>query len=534
MPGPQRQQINVYMFNSDVTAFEHALAERVDPNDHIPLQPFAGFEMRLYTRIRNSRRTRWMRMLRDGLAEGTPDPFAGFANRIAGAALIVKKGPQFMAVTFGQGRHLINLASRVKRFGLVVALNLAPEQGLHTIQTRTHSDFTQTRAISNSRLTGLQRFGYDSEEDLLVQVSAKLAANKSMGYTITGKDVVNIVTDVSWATLPTKCDRLVRIYRKPWRKLKFPDTANLEPITDALLIDRLNTAMCLALCEPDHSGFHLAPYDVVIGSDDGFGFAADYNLGDPQPVVELDLAQFIAATGFAGPADYQILRSNHISYLLQAGGDAYGPWPVSDCLVGEIVHEGVTYILTGGQWISPDVGYLHRVNALVAELRPDPALAQISSGGAKSENALIDSAIAAYGPGYAKIHPRSIVWDGGHNRIEFADCIGDKKLVYAKMEGSARDTSHLLTQAANGVKALASKDFRDAAIAQYGPNNPTVVPHIPQAAPRLSEWTIVLLIGVRHPRLPQEFPVVQRIALKRLLDEFKLLGVNLFLHQATV
>jgi uncharacterized protein (TIGR04141 family) len=295
MPGKQRQQINVYLFNSNVTAFQHALAERLDPNDHIPLSPVPGFEMRLYVRVRNSRRTRWMKMLADGLAPGTPDPFAGFYNRSPSAALIIKRGPQFMAATFGQGRHLINLADRVKRFGLIVALNLAPEQGLHTIQTRTHSDFTQTRAISNSRLTGLQRFGYDSEEDLLIQVSAKLAANKSFGYTIAGKDVVNIVTDVSWQDLPIRCDRLARIYRKSWRKQKFPDTTNLEPIGDPFLLSRLNEAMCSAICLPGSSGFHLAPCDVIPNTEEGFGFAADYDLGAPDPVLELDLAQFIAA-----------------------------------------------------------------------------------------------------------------------------------------------------------------------------------------------------------------------------------------------
>jgi uncharacterized protein (TIGR04141 family) len=517
MHGKQRQQINVYLFSPTVTTFEQALAEKVDPDDHIPLVPVPGFEMRLYVRVRNSRRTRWMKMLEDGLAPGTPDPFSAFRNKTPSAALIIKKGSQFMSATFGQGRHLINLPERVKRFGLIVALNLAPEYGIRKIQTRTHSDFTQTRAISNSRLTGLQRFGYDSEEDLLVQVSAKLAANKTTGYTISGKDVVNIVTDISWSGLPIRCDRLARIYRRDWRKRKFPDTTNLEPITDPQITVRLDNAMCLALCQPEASGFHLAPYDVLLDSEEGYGFAADYDLGGADPVLELDLAQFLAATGFSGPADLPILRDCTIRYLYQSGAIAAGPWPVADCLVGEIVDNGITYVLTGGQWLAPEVGYLDRVNSIVSTLAPDPALPNFLATGVHTENELIDRAIQAYGNGYEKIHPRSIVWDGGTNRIEFADCIADKKLVYAKLQGSARDTSHLLTQAANGIRALAAKDFRDAARAQYGGEIPGTLRYIPVDAPTLSEWSVVLLMGSKRSRPPQELPVVQRIALKRLL-----------------
>ena len=138
------------------------------------------------------------------------------------------------------------------------------------------------------------------------------------------------------------------------------------------------------------------------------------------------------------------------------------------------------------------------------------------------------------GVAYEKIHPRSILWDGGYNKIEFADCIADRKLIYAKMPGSARETSHLLTQAANGVKALASKDFRDAARAQYGATIPSILQYIPAVAPNLSDWTVVLLVGVKRLRPPQEFPIVQRIALKRLIDELRIPGVQLLLPQVVV
>src|SRR5258708_25079597 len=127
---------------------------------------------------------------------------------------------------------------------------------------------------------------------------------------ISGKDNVSIVTEVSWEDLPKRCDRLARLYGKPWRRTKFPTTTSMDPIAEPTLVSQLNDEMCTAICLAGHGGFHMSPYDVIVGSDDGYGFTASYDLGPNEPIVELKLSQFITATGFAGPADHAMLRNN--------------------------------------------------------------------------------------------------------------------------------------------------------------------------------------------------------------------------------
>jgi uncharacterized protein (TIGR04141 family) len=531
MAEASRQNIHVYLFDPAVDSFEKALSLGCDPDNFVEVQQSEGYQTRLYTKVKPSKRTKWMKLLATGIVDHKADPFARFSNNIASAALLIQKGSEVMAVTFGQGRHLIDLNGIVKRFGLIVALNLAPSRKLGSAQMKRHSDMTQTRAVMNSRLTDLRRFGYDSEEDLLVQVSAKLERHKQLGYAFDGKDSIALVADLSFEDLPYRSFRLARCYRKTSYKRKFPEIGNLEPVSDTIKIHRLNEAMCSAIVQEDHGGFHLAPYDVITATDEGFGFRATYDLGGSDPHVELDLGQFVAEASFGGSDDFRKLKDNTISFVSEVSAELHGPWPVLNCLVGEVTLDGLSYFVSGGQWMCPEADYLKRLNKAVAHLLPDPDLATLTVFRTNYESELIDEAVKHYGSGYEQIHPRSISIGGGHSTIEFADVVSDKKLIYAKVAGSARDMSHLLTQAANGVKALASAEFRQAARSQYASKAPKAAALIPEARPSLSSYAVVLLLGVSRVRQPEQFPIVQRIALKRLLDEVEVSGVQVLLHQ---
>jgi uncharacterized protein (TIGR04141 family) len=106
---------------------------------------------------------RWL----DFIAPHVSGSLDGLFAASASAVLLVEAGSPLFAVTFGQGRHLLNQDSLEPDFGLRVVLNtVAPDQ-LKSVDARTIDETTVHTRRDVSRDSAFSAFELDPSRDLL-------------------------------------------------------------------------------------------------------------------------------------------------------------------------------------------------------------------------------------------------------------------------------------------------------------------------------------------------------------------------------
>ena len=117
------------------------------------------------------------------------------------AVLSVESSGRLFAVTFGQGRYLLDTEAFENDFGLRVVLNtVAPDQ-LKSVDARTIEETTLHTRRDVSRESPFSAFALDVSRDLLRAVTGT-PTDTSLAHRMTGADSLGIETRTQIPELP--------------------------------------------------------------------------------------------------------------------------------------------------------------------------------------------------------------------------------------------------------------------------------------------------------------------------------------------
>jgi uncharacterized protein (TIGR04141 family) len=336
-----------------------------------------GEENSLFTASADPHPPRWSRYLEPSV----PDGLAGLQSASASAALLIEAAGRLFAVTFGQGRHLLDPEAFEQDFGLRVVLNtVAPDQ-LKSVDARTIEETTLHTRRDVSRDSSFSAFGLDVSRDMLRAVTGT-PKDDSLAHRLTGADALGIETRAQVDELPALAARLLSEYEGDAYKENFEFIDHLRPEKGPAKIRELNDELVLALRTGEITDAHLAAPEVL----DWLALAG-FRLSSTPDTGDLESDPRISAYRDSHDdveIDLAMLKSDRL-IAVKTDGPVLEEWSIYSSLVFQLEQDGYLYILSGGRWFRVDSDYKTKIYSQVEALKRLDGLPPADAGTSEGE-----------------------------------------------------------------------------------------------------------------------------------------------------
>jgi len=455
----------------------------------------------------------------------TSDLAAELLNASASAVLVVGAKGRIFALTFGQGRHLLETDNFVADFGLRVVLNTVAPDKLKSVDAKTIDETAVHTRRNLSRDSSFAAFELEPTRDLLRTVTGS-PRDEKLARRLTGADALGIHTYEELPGIPALLDRLLGHYEETTYKENFEFIDFLRPVKSHALIDELDQILVATLVEGREDpakldDVHLAVPETIDWLDnEGFRYetSGDTDAEDHDPRI----TSYLGA--YREEIDYEDLKSDRLLAISAPTGSPSQSWPIYKCLVYQVEHERdgekYLYVLSAGEWFQISQDYRSRVEADVNALERCTDLPDADRGTDEDEyNGKLAGALEAL------LLDKRFIYDGGPDKMEVCDVLtGAGRFIHVKMRGSSSTLSHLFTQGTNsGERLLTDAEFRRKARELIDGIDSDFTDVIPAARPtNPADFEITFAVVTRSNRetpltLPFFSVVSLRAAAQRLL-----------------
>ena len=215
------------------------------------------------------------------------DFFEGYINlaelgqvSTTAAALLITTQNRMFAVTFGQGRHLLQPGVYEERFGLRVVLNSIDEQSLRSIDKKTFDAISTHTRVQSSLEAGAPEFGLDVEQDLLRAVTGR-PKRESHGKRLSGMDSLHAAVHVELDDLQELLDNYFDLFNDDSYRKSFPWVDHIAEVSNQFTIARLDELLVQGIKADNLTRCWLAVPEIIDWANTK-GFRYRYDANEPQ------------------------------------------------------------------------------------------------------------------------------------------------------------------------------------------------------------------------------------------------------------
>ncbi|HEU4713658.1 MAG TPA: TIGR04141 family sporadically distributed protein [Pyrinomonadaceae bacterium] len=366
-----------------------------------------------------------------------PDEF-GFVSS-ASAVLLVPVNERWAALTFGQGRHLLQMQNFEDRFGLRVVLNCIDKDKIKVIDRQTFDAIASHKLEQASQEANAREFGFDFERDILRAVTGT-PLHIEFGKRISGMESLNTLIQTDLKELNTLLEKFHdKFFEDSYRK-DFEWVDQIGAVTDSALESELNEALLdLIWHRKLNDRCWLAVPDIIDWLQvDGFR----YSTSNRQPKHhDLDLSKFLETFDDFQDLSEDRLKNRYI-YCMDADDQIVKRWSAFNCLYCEIDYDRLAYVLNAGKWYVLDNDFVKKVNCSFDTIRRYPG--SFADYDDDTEGKYNERLVAESNGDY-HLMDRNLTYRGGP--IEFCDVFSkSKELIHIKRDGGSATLSHLFYQ----------------------------------------------------------------------------------------
>ena len=430
--------LTIFLLKDSITNPEDAL----DPDKQstlIELAENSSVEGTLFVGDQKRATPDWVTMLNQFLVE----PVGNVYSASISAVLIVWHEERYFALTFGNGRFLLNPSTCVRDFGLRVTLNRVDPTKLRSMDSRVYDDLVVSTRKQLSRSGAIANFELDVGRALVRGVTGD-ANDGEIFKRLTGATVLRITTELPFSQLDEILQEVLSAYEDTAYQANFGWIDNIQEVDEALA-EQLDVLLEAALLLPDTGGAYLAPADVVDWTEiDAFNYTGGNSGVEYQ---ELSLPAYVAIhTGRGLPPTVDALKRHRVKVRRDGQPQWRDEWSVYDCIVWEADHDGRKHVLFDGRWFTVEQQYATRVLGYVASISVEPCGLPDGVFGEREEtyNAAVESGDPT---AYALMDQQLFTPTGGGSQIEFCDLLSAvRELVHVKKRSGSATLSHLFAQ----------------------------------------------------------------------------------------
>lgn len=367
--------------------------------------------------------------------------------RSTGAVLIVKARERFFALTFGQGRFILNQDMIEERFGLLATLNSLEANALRSIDKRTFDAVDQNSRVQVGLTSTASDFGVDIERDLIKGIVGYPKRPELLGRRMSGSDALTVSRDIDLGTIRKALAVYLRAYESNAYKQHFAWIDQIHQVRKkgyvAAALDELLTQKLTAIREQGGKGGDcwLAAPDVL-DWDEVEGFRYSQSKGDGYQTDMHLLGFFTTIEGVE--ISVELLKMRHV-YAVNADHLEVKHWTVYKCIHCEVEHEGKTYLLSGGQWFEIKKDFVDSVNEFFDAI---PAFGIELPDYRHTKEAEYNAELCGDHQHYwALMDLKQIKVGGVYDKVEFCDAYGSgMEMLHVKHYGGSNLLGHLFNQ----------------------------------------------------------------------------------------
>lgn len=440
-----------------------------------------------------------------------------------GAVLIVKAKGRFFALTFGQGRFILNQDMIEERFGLLATLNSLEANALRSIDKRTFDAVDQNSRVQVGLTSTASDFGVDIERDLIRGIVGYPKRPEQLGRRMSGSDALTVSREVNLRTIRKALAGYLRAYESEAYKGHFAWIDHIHQVRkkghlaarlDELLIEKLVRVRAQGgkggdcwLAAPD-----VLDWDVVEG------FRYSQGKGDGYQ-TDMHLLGFFATVEDV-VLSVELLKMRHV-YAVNADHLEVKHWTVYKCIHCEIEHEGKTYLLSGGQWFEIKKDFVDAVNEFFDAI---PVFGIPLPDYRHSREADYNAELCGDHQHYWTLMDLKQIKVGGvYDKVEFCDAYGSgMEMLHVKHYGGSNLLGHLFNQGlVSGELLREHADY----VKQVNKALPGGLGLDDSAVPRdVAGYTIVFGIISQSDEPKLRIPFFARIALKNVCRRLESIG----------
>lgn len=500
-----------------------------------------------------------------GQAPSTPPTWAPFigqfgraalprlTNRSCGAVLFLSVttddkplADRVMALTFGTGHHALNPDAFERGFGLRVVLNSVARSKLRNLDIATLDATTFLRRIQASRDADLQGFGIDIDRDL-VTLAAGSPKDSTFARSLAGRDALTLNTRTSPDDVIEKCKKALSLYKAQDYKKDFGFIDFVSPVKRRDLSDELDAlafAELVAMVKGVNSDLHIALPDILDPEEDieiGY-FGTGLRSGQKTAYSEIAIQDYVAELrvgDFSQIFDMATLRTSHDIRVIRNGeGDRKRRRKLYDCLVFEVEHQGVIYVLFGGEWFAVDKAFHTSVEIAFARLvSKNPFVASTDKMTERDFIADLDANPDLLNMDQVKLNPQGMAGA----MLEPCDFLSrSSQFIHLKDGHASAPISHLWNQGAVSAEAFTRdeefrREFRKATQkrqTQFRKRGFDKLLPDGRSKPTPSDFTVVYgIMRSRHKKSAAlTLPFFSKISLRSVADRIELMGYKVEVH----
>lgn len=382
----------------------------------------------------------------------------GFISSVA-AVLLINVNRRIFAITFGQGRYILQSDSWVERFGLKVALNSIGREKLRTIDKQTFDAISRQSKEQASKETDARDFGLDIEQDLLRAVTG-VPKDHTIGKRIYGMDSLNVSTDTQIGTIKEFIERIYDKYVDDSYKIDFPWVDHISEIKDKSRIVELENLLFHQIASGNLDKIWMAVPEIIEWNKVG-GFCYLMNEKSPE-YQDIHLPDFLNSLRNTEIENIsRKLFANKQVKCVDSDGYLFYQWQAIKCLYCELDIENHTCLLNGGKWYEIENDFVKTVNNSYSDI-PDYEIT-LPKYNDESEGEYNERVAKAMPDKFALMDRKNIPYGGGQSKIEFCDLLYlTQDIIHIKRYGSSSVLSHLFAQGRiSGELFQMESDFRN-------------------------------------------------------------------------
>jgi uncharacterized protein (TIGR04141 family) len=376
--------------------------------------------------------------------EGYVDPREFGKVSSSSAVLLVPVRDRWMAVAFGQGRHLLAPDAFEDRFGLRVALNCIDEKKIRSIDKQTFDAIARHTLEQATHEATAGEFGFDIERDLLRAVTGT-PRNNDYGKRMSGMDALN----VSVRNQLNDLYDLLEIYQRKFfddsYRDPFPWVDQIAYVSDPTLETSLNNEVIKLLREKQFDRCWLAVPDILDWSRVS-GFRYSQANWKPE-VYDIHLPRFMEYLKDPTNLSLATLKTRRL-YCMGDDDSVIKSWTVFNCLYCELDQDGKSYVLNAGKWYIMENDFVRQVNESFSKV---PIYAGTFLDYDDDNEARYNERLVKLNPDNYCLMDRNLTHHGGS--MEFCDIFSKaKELIHIKRYGGSATLSHLFYQGVNSAE----------------------------------------------------------------------------------
>ena len=442
-----------------------------------------------------------------------------FSASSPSAALLVEVRDRLFAVTFGQGRYLLDMDAMEDRFGLRVVLNSGEELSFRKVDSTSVAGNAGKTSEQLPRLSKLDDFTIDSVTDTLDKVTAKVSEDSIFSGTVSGGPALSFTTDRDVTTIISLLEEVLSRYESESYKSWYPWVDNVRPVKDYATISALESKTIELI--NDHSEAIWTAPPELIEWDCVKGFKIE---GRGQKLFDDILMADVLGSFRNGLNTFEQLRSKRVRAIDSRDGESeLYSWSVASCLYGEFQLDGSSYCVNAGKWYQVAKDYADKVNAeynraLEHDVSSYPLYKTGEHEGPYNER------LAATSDSFLLMDAKPISHGAPHSSVELCDVLdGNNTFIHVKHYSGSATLSHLFLQGYNSAYLIkGDQAFVDNANKKIAKQNKGKGHELEAGRVEL----VIFAIICEKVTCPPNIPFFSRISYNEVARRLKAMGVE--------